>query len=436
MSDESSAPNTPPEGESLPPQVIPVRFPPVRPALLPRPPAPRGSAVGALFRIFISVALAISIGINLLLLLRVGSLGGSGDGHVIEHFKWGNSKAPDKVAVIQIDGVIMEGSVDFARRQIDRAADDDQVKAVVLRINSPGGSITASDDLYKRIEGLRDGKLPRKGKKPRQPKVIVVSMGSLAASGGYYIAMPARKENTTALGIVSGSLTWQGSTWVAAKHIIAEPTTITGSIGVYAAFPNITGLAKEYGFGMDVIKAGEVKDSGSMFHKMTAQERELWQSMVNNAFDRFLNVVAKGRGMSAKMLREPVIRKSIPDREDDGSPKFDADGNAVMVEYSRRRADGGIYTAQEAKKLNLIDDIGYLEDAVNLAGQQAGLKDFKVVGYERPPSLLGSLLYGEQAVKATPPIDASRIANAAQPRLWYLAPQAELAGIIAATESK
>lgn len=393
--------------------------------------------MGSFFRILISVALAISIGINLLLLLRVGSLGGGGDGRVIEHFKMGNPAAKDKIAIVQIDGVIMEGTIGFAQQQIKKAAEDDQVKAVVLRINSPGGSITASDDLYQLIEALRDGQIAKRSGKASKPKVLVVSMGSLAASGGYYIAMPARRDGNTLAGSLGGSQALAGLDTIARKRIIAEPTSITGSIGVYAAFPNITGLAKEYGFSMDIIKAGEVKDSGSMFHRMTAQERHLWQGMVDNAFDRFLNVVARGRGMTVKQLREPIIRKLIPDREEDGTIKLDTDGKKVMVEFIRRRADGGIFTAQEAKKFNLIDDIGYLKDAVKIAGKEADLKgDFKVVHYERPPSLLGSLLYGEADVKATPPLDASRLANAAQPRLWYLSSQSELAGFIAAAGGK
>src|SRR5262249_27073762 len=149
----------------------------------------------------------------------------------------GKALTQDKIAIIKLDGVIMEGSNAFFIKQIEAAASDSHVKAVVLRINSPGGTITGSDDLHRRLTELRDGTNPRQkgGKKP-----LVVSMGSLAASGGYYVAMPA-------------------------EHIVAERTTITGSIGVYAAFPNISGFAKEHKFGMNVVKAGAIKDSGSMF---------------------------------------------------------------------------------------------------------------------------------------------------------------------------
>src|SRR5262249_54911585 len=156
---------------------------------------------------------------------------------VNEHFLSGKETAKDKIAVVKIDGVLMEGNMGFAQKEIDAAAADPHVKAVLLRVISPGGSITSSDDLYHRLTELRDGKnIKQKG----GAKTLVVSMGAVAASGGYYISMPA-------------------------KYIVAETTTITGSIGVYAAFPNIAGLAKEYGFGMNVIKAGAVKDSGSMF---------------------------------------------------------------------------------------------------------------------------------------------------------------------------
>src|SRR5205807_10488227 len=173
---------------------------------------------------------------------------GGGDSRLHERSPSGARDATDKVAVVRVEGVIMEGFTDYARKQISQAAEDRDVKAIVLRINSPGGTITASDDLHHRIKELRDGN-PAKHT-PAKP--IIVSMGGLAASGGYYIAMPAQR-------------------------IFAERTTTTGSIGVYASFPNVTGLAKKYGVSMDTIKAGDIKDSGAMLHEMRPQERQLGQ---------------------------------------------------------------------------------------------------------------------------------------------------------------
>src|SRR5262249_14458941 len=149
-----------------------------------------------------------------------------------------------------------------------------------LRINSPGGSITASDNLHRRLIELRDGNPHRH----TAAKPLIVSMASLAASGGYYIAMPS-------------------------KTLFAERTTITGSIGVYAAFPNIADLANKHGVTMDVIKAGAVKDSGSMFHKMTPQERQVWQDMVDHAYKEFLAVVEQGRPHLKGQLEKKVFEK-------------------------------------------------------------------------------------------------------------------------------
>jgi len=155
---------------------------------------------------------------NVLLLFLLVGFVGEGTSTLRERFHSGSSSATDRVAILQIEGVILEGALSYARKQIDQAAKDDRVKAVVVRINSPGGSITASDDLHRRLRELRDGNPDKK----MEPKPLVVSMASMAASGGYYIAMPA-------------------------SRLVAERTTITGSIGVYAAFPNIAKLAQEHG---------------------------------------------------------------------------------------------------------------------------------------------------------------------------------------------
>jgi protease-4 len=387
--------------EEPPPYVIPVRYAtaPPRPAVGPAaPPRPSGA-----LRALLVIALAISLGVNLLLLAAnklfdFGDLSGSSGATVQEQLYSGKATTSDKIAVIKLDGVIMEGSNGFFIKQIDQAAADKHVKAVVLRINSPGGTITASDDLFRRLTELKKGEnLHQKG----GAKPIVVSMGSVAASGGYYIAMPA-------------------------DFIIAERTTITGSIGVYAAFPNVADLADKSGFGMNVIKAGDIKDSGSMFKAMTAQERQVWQDMVDHAYKQFTEVVEQGRPSLKGKLREAVDEKEIPDLDEKGKPKKDK-----TVNYVRRRADGGIYTADEAKKYGLIDDIGYLQAAIDKAKEIAKLTDPKVVTYEHPPTMLSALL-GAQTPQPQQQLDPSKLASGAIPRLWYLAPQSELAGIIAA----
>jgi protease-4 len=298
--------------------------------------------------------------------------------------------------VVKVEGMILEGLTGYADKQIERAAADTSVKAVVVRINSPGGSITASDGLYRRLTELRDGN----PEKHADAKPLVVSMASLAASGGYYIAMPA-------------------------KLLMAERTSITGSIGVYAAFPNVTQLADKYGVRLDVIKAGRVKDSGSMFHTMTPEERQIWQDMVDHAYDQFLAVVEDGRPQLKGKLLEPVLKKRLARGPQTG-------GEAAPPEFSRQRADGGIFTADQALQLGLIDKIGYLDDAIKEAKRLANLsEDARVITYDRPPSLFGGLL-GEELAPSEGRINAKNLAAGTVPRLWYLTPQAEMAGILSA----
>jgi protease-4 len=373
--------------------VVPVR----------RPPPPRSSPFRWLLRAFLLLVLACSLALNVVVVLFLAvaaglgsSLSEDGSGHVRERYYAGDKSAADKIAVVTVDGVLMEGMNAFAEKEIEKAARDSSVKAVVLRIDSPGGSITASDDLHHRLTELRDGNPQKKTK----AKPVVVSMQSVAASGGYYIAMPA-------------------------QTLLAERTTVTGSIGVYAALPNVTQLADKVGFRMEIIRDGEVKDSGSPFKEMTPHERELWQSMVDNAYLEFLHVVEQGRpNLKGKLQEDIVIDKTVPIRNPDGRTRRE--------KHTRYRADGGIFTADDALKYGLIDQIGYLDDAIQVAKQAAGLGDeYKAVVYERPPGILGILL----GTKSQPPavqFDASSLSRAAVPRLWYLSSQSELAGIFAA----
>jgi protease-4 len=354
------------------------------------------SALRWLVRFFVFLILMGSLTLNaLLVLLWIPYVAESGT-QVQEHLRSGSKLASNTIAIIHIDGVLMEGMTTFAEREIERAAADAAVKAVVLRINSPGGTITASDDLHKRIAELRDGD----PKKNTSAKPVVVSMGSVAASGGYYIAMPA-------------------------KTVLAEPATITASIGVYAALPNITELGKKIGFTMELIKAGEVKDSGSPLKEMTPKERQIWQDMVDHSYLRFLQVVEQGRpALKGKLQDDILIDEVVHIRDTTGPTKH--------VKYTRYRADGGIFTADAALKYGLVDQIGYLDDAVRVAQQAAGLgEDYKVISYERPPSLFGSFL-GVDAKAADSVFDLRHISEGAVPRLWYMAPQSELAGILAA----
>jgi protease-4 len=419
-------PPSPRPGPGEPPAVLPAA--PVY------PPRPQRSTFGGLVRWFLRMVFVVSIVLNLIIVLLVFL--GSGSSELREHRHSGKAFAKDKIAIVRIEGVLVEGMTTYAQKQLEAAGTDKDVKAVIIRINSPGGTITASDDLHRRIQELREGN----PKKDISAKPVIVSMGALAASGGYYIAMPSR-------------------------YVLAEPTTITGSIGVYASFPNISEFANEHGISMDVVKAGAVKDSGSMFKKMTPQERQLWQDMVDSAYDRFLTIVARGR--DAKLDKEELTEAEkaqleqkkkwllaiIPEETKDivvsegdekqmpklAEEKMPAIGPAAgkakhTVKYTRYRADGGIFTAEQAKKYGLIDRIGYLDDAIALAKDQAHLgEEYRVITYDRPPTLLGALL-GVEAPQQLPgtQLDPNRLADGALPRLWYLAPQSEMAGVLTA----
>jgi protease IV len=314
----------------------------------------------------------------------------------------GKSASEQKIAIISLDGVIMEGMLNFIHREIDQAAHDNKVKAVVLRINSPGGTITASDDLYRRLVKLDQGDPDKK----TDAKPLVVSMGGMAASGGYYVSMPARS-------------------------VFAERSTLTGSIGVYASFPDVAGLAKKYEFGMTTIKQGEIKDSGSPFKDMTPKERQVWQDMVDHSYDTFLDVVAAGRKdkLTKADLLAPVTVTPV-----NAGPHRPADEMAKP--YQRYRADGGVWTADKALELKLIDQIGTLEDAVLAARDVADLgKDYKAIRYEKPKTI-SELFLGSKSAQPGSLLEPGRLRAGLTPRLWYLAPGSEVAGILAAAEAE
>ncbi len=315
-----------------------------------------------------------------------------------EKFVSGSKTATDKIAVVTVEGVIMEGLLGHAHKQIEQAAKDGAVKAIVLRVNSPGGSITASDDLYRKIVALRDGDADQSI--PAKP--LVASFGSVAASGGYFIAAPA-------------------------QHIVAERSTMTGSIGVYASFPNIEQLATKYGVSMNTIKAGKIKDSGSMFKAMTTTEQQVMQDMVDDAYNQFLEVVEKGRPRltRAKLLARFQVTPIVPDAK---APRDEK----LKVPYERYLADGGIYTAIEAKRLELVDDIGPLDVAVKAAAKAASLgTNYRAVSYPKQKTITDLLLGSSSVPPSNSLLDSERLQSIFTPRMWYIAPGYELVGRLA-----
>jgi protease-4 len=320
---------------------------------------------------------------------------------------WGSKTESNKIAVIEADGALVEGLDAYILKQIEAAGKDDHVKAVVVHIESPGGTIGASEDIHRELTRLKTGQHPRY--KDWKAKPVVASMGSIAASGGYYIAMPAEK-------------------------VFAEKGTLTGSIGVYAALPDAADLANKYGVHLELIKAGGLKGSGSMLQHMTPEERQPWQDMVDQSYDQFLEVVSKGRPKLTKdqLRSEGVMKKKANIYDEKGNVVKNDKGQPKQIDVTRFRADGGSFTAAEAKQLGLIDDIGLLEDAVAAAATSAGVSEYRVVHYKRPPTLLSSLF----GVKQQEPLEMKNVSNGLTPRLWYMTSGAELSGIVAASGAK
>jgi len=240
----------------------------------------------------------------------------------------------NKVAVISLTGSIQGGggsallfggsviTPQLVRSQLKRAREDSAVKAVVLQVESPGGIVAACQEIVNEIEQLG--------------KPVVVSMGTMAASGGYFISANVDK-------------------------IVALPGTLTGSIGVISQVPNLSGLYEKLGIDMEVFTGGKYKDMYAGHREMTLEEREVMQEMTDLFYDQFVRVVAEGRGLSEERVRE--------------------------------LATGQLYIGEQAKQLGLVDELGGLQTAIDAAAELAGIKDPNVEYYRsEAPSLLSSLL--------------------------------------------
>ncbi len=231
-----------------------------------------------------------------------------------------------KVAVVELTGTIVDSRPIV--RQLKQYRRDGSVRAIVLRIESPGGGVAASQEIYQEVK-----------KTKASGKVIVASMGSVAASGGYYVA-------------------------VGANRIMANPGTTTGSIGVVAEIPNIRRLLDKLGIDFAVIKSGKFKDTGSPYRGLTEAERAYLQQWVDDAFAQFVDAVAEGRNME----------------------------RAKVLEL----ADGRVFTGLQAMRTGLVDTLGTFEDAVRLAADLAGIKgEPRVVRQERRRFRLIDLLFQE-----------------------------------------
>lgn len=238
-----------------------------------------------------------------------------------------SGEGEDKVLLIDISGMLTTGKSSGIleepslpariKEELTKAEKDEHVKAIVLRINTPGGSVTASDLVYHELKVF----------KKKRPVPVIAAIMDLGTSGGYYIAM-------------------------AADHILAHPSTITGSIGVIMVTMNAEGLLEKVGVKPSAIVSGPKKAMGSPFQPMNDEERAIFQGAIDHLYEQFLAVVEEGR---------PGLSKA----------------------HIRTLADGRIFTADIAKAQGLVDEIGYLDEALDLAKKEAKLEKARVVTYTR-----------------------------------------------------
>lgn len=232
----------------------------------------------------------------------------------------------DRIAVVPVEGVINDEMAKTVNRHLKQYGDDSRVKAIILRVDSPGGGVSASQEIYREVKRIREEK----------NKKVVISMGSVAASGGYYISAPA-------------------------DRIFANPGTITGSIGVIAEWLNYKELAEWAKLKPVTFKSGEFKDTGSPTRELTEAEKKYFQAMIDELYGQFVGAVTEGRlgrgEAGAELTKERVMAL----------------------------ADGRVYTGEAAKKNGLVDEIGNYEDAVKATAKMVNIKgDPQIVTPPKP----------------------------------------------------
>ncbi len=275
------------------------------------------------------------------LVLTMGA-GGRSTSSVVYEEEYVSGSGPDKVAVVPVEGEIAPANTTAPATQptstpegladaLRQARDDASVAAVVLEVNSPGGGVTASDEMHQSILDFKE----------QTGKPVVVYMGDVAASGGYYIS-------------------------TAADRIFANETTLTGSLGVFIPLLNFSEAADKYGVTQEYIKSGKFKAMGNSWHELTPEEREIFQSIVQDDYDEFVEVIVEGRKLSEERVREI--------------------------------ADGRVYSGEQAKELGLVDSFGGLDEAARASRRLADAQEATVVRYVQEPSLVETLL-----ARLTPP---------------------------------
>ena len=273
-----------------------------------------------------------------------------------------------KILLMELSGTISnleeEGLVEHPnqvahlKEELSKAGEDPAVKAIVLRINSPGGTVTASDILYHELRTFKE----------RKKIPVIASIMDVGASGGYYVAM-------------------------AADQVVAHPSSVTGSLGVIMLTVNAQGLMEKIGLTANAVVSGPRKDMGSPFRAMTEEERSIFQSLIDSFYQRFLSVIKEGR------------------------PNLSAD-------TIRKLADGRVYSGEQAKALGLIDSVGYLDDALTLAKQNAGVGEAKVVRYRRAgqyrPNIYASLFPSPLGAAPWNHLDLAGLVRGGTPQFMYL----------------
>ena len=367
-------------GQAPPPPVIPANPPP----LITPPPPPRPSRRGNAWMkiaIVLGILLVLSVLSNLRHLVHGVTIRAKSGRQAREHLEevtFENNQSKNKIAVLDITGIISSepwdrsthSLVDLISDQLRLAGEDDSAKAVVLRVDSPGGEVLASDEIYRAIADFE-----KDYKKP-----VVASMGGLAASGGYYVSAPCR--------------------W-----IVANELTITGSIGVIMHSYNYRGLLNKVGVRPEVFKSGKFKDmlSGEKDEEdILPEEKQMVQSLIDETFERFKKVVAEGRENASE--------------QNNGAGRHLADN---WKDY----ADGRVLSGKQAYELGFVDELGNFDTAVERARQLARIKDANLVQYQRPFDL-GNLfrLFGESESRAVKIDLGMQLPKLQVGRLYFLSP--------------
>jgi len=312
---------------------------------------------GTGWKVFFGVILVLSILANIalvLMLIGMVAIFTTGQRRLFTEEVIRKGPSRTKIAVIAVEGIINSEQAKDVYRQLKQARQDRYVRGLIIRVNSPGGTISGSDQIYNEILKYRD----------EEKKPVVAFMQGVAASGGYY-------------------------TSVACEKIIAEPTTITGSIGVISLYFVIQELLEDkLGILPVVVKSGEKKDWPSVFRKPEEPELQYLQDkLITPAYERFVEIVVKER-------------------------------SAVLSESRLRQlADGSIFGAQEALQEKLIDKIGYLDEAIELVKSLAGIEKAEVVEYRKSFSLASFLSYRSQN---TLKINRDTLYEFSTPQIMYL----------------